>query len=168
MDGQLLTGLVLIIVGIALGLLAYAIILSRKERAALDAQSTDSADAPEPAGPPDPAAPLPGSSGPTPLPLSGVPPAGGTVPLAELLRDQRTGALIVRLGGKEYRSASELRASAGWTVLESAAGELRRWLAETAEADRPRQSSRKQGLPKPHTMIDQINEILTRKLDAAG
>jgi hypothetical protein len=88
--------------------------------------------------------------------------------VTELLRDERTGALIVRLGEKEYRSARELRTSGEWTRVEKAAADLRSWLAEAGTAERPREPSRTEGLPRPHTMIDQINEILTRKLDAAG
>jgi hypothetical protein len=170
-DSQLLTGVVLIIAGIALSLLAYAIVLNRKERAASDSQAAEAGDTPEPPVSPVPATPPagapPAASGASVPTLSGAVPRG-LVLVTELLRDERTGALIVRLGEKEYRSARELRTSGEWTRVEKTAADLRSWLAEAGTAERPREPSRTEGLPRPHTMIDQINEILTRKLDAAG
>lgn len=169
MDSQLLTGVVLIAAGLALGLLAYAIVLNRKERAPSDSSSTEAGEALEPSIPATPPlSEFPAAAGP-PLPTpSGVSASHGPVSGIEFLRDERTGSLIVRLGDKEYRSARELRPSGDWTRVEGAAADLQHWLAEADAADRRREPSRTEGLPRPHTMIDQINEILTRKLDAAG
>lgn len=172
MDNQLLTGLVFIVVGVALGLLAYAIVLNRKERAALKTESTEAGEGREPeatlAAEADQATDRPAASEAALPSLPPAAPPGSFVSIVELMRDSRTGALIVRHAGREYRSAEELRAAAAWKQFESAAVDLQRWLAEAAEADRRRDSRRPQGLPPPRTMIDQINEILTRKLDAAG
>ncbi len=172
MDSRLLTGMVLIAAGIALGLLAYAIVLNRKERAALESGATEPAEAPEPAIPSAPATPQasapPVASGSSLPDRSSAPAPRGLVSLAELLRDERTGALIVRLGDKEFRTSKELRTSGEWTQIEHAATDLQRWLAEAGASDRTLEPSRTEGLPRAHTMIDQINEILTRKLDEAG
>lgn len=172
MDSQLLTGVVLIVAGIALGLLAYAIVLNRKERAAPDAQSAEQAEVPEPPASSVPATP-PGSAAPA---ATAVPPptvSGASAPrrlvhVAEVLRDERTNALILRVGEGEYSSAEELRTSGDWSRVEHAAADLQSWLTEAGPPDRSRERVRKEGLPRPHTMIDQINEILTRKLDASG
>jgi len=94
-----------------------------------------------------------------------------TFPVAALLRDEVTGKLVVKIGDKEYASAKELRESKDYGRVEFASADLARWfgappsatVAARVEADR---ADRKEPV-KPKSMIEQINEILERRLAAA-
>ena len=187
MDNQLLTGVVLIAAGLALGLLAYAIVLSRRESGS--SQATDAPTGKEPA--PAPAMPATGNlspspaaraAPPTPAPVSPAPPipvsppaprpavpsGRANVPVATLERNEVTGELIVRVGDKEYRSSKDLRASSDWTRIQYAAADLQRWMTDAEAAARPRGAPRDVPAPPARTMIEQINGILARKIAETG
>jgi hypothetical protein len=186
MDNQLLTGVVLIAAGLALGLLAYAIVLSRRERGSSQEPGVTTGKEPAPAivaagnPPPSPAvraAPVtPAAARPAPInpapPLAPRPAATAglapNVPVATLERNEVTGELIVRVGDKEYRTSKELRASSDWTRIQYAAGDLQRWMTDAAAADRPRGAPRETPTPPARTMIEQINGILALKIAETG
>ncbi|MEX0788466.1 MAG: hypothetical protein WD040_06685 [Anaerolineales bacterium] len=187
MDNQLLTGVVLIAAGLALGLLAYAIVISRRERGSgqeADAlTSVEPAPAPPLAAPePPPPSPVARAAPPTPAlapPAPAIPvappaprPAASSgranVQVATLERNEVTGELIVRVGDKEYQSAKELRASSDWTRIQYASGDLQRWMTDVEAAHRPRGAPREVATPPARTMIEQINGILARKIAETG
>jgi hypothetical protein len=117
------------------------------------------------------------------------PPAvpAGRIPVAQLLRDEVSGELIIQVGGREYRSAAELKPSKDWTRVEYAARDLSNWLASdqapsapTRQAGPPVSSSPAAGGPaaaeptveptllRPRSMIEEINEILGQHVIEAG
>lgn len=99
------------------------------------------------------------------------PPPGprATIPVADLLRDEVTGSLIVRVGDHEYRTPDELKNSEDWTRLEYAASDLAEWIAGASVADRAIAVTTEERPAPPQSMIEQINEILQKKLiDVSG
>jgi hypothetical protein len=99
------------------------------------------------------------------------PPPGprATIPVADLLRDEVTGSLIVRVGDHEYRTPDELKNSDDWTRLEFAASDLADWIARASAADRIGAVGTEERPASPQSMIEQINEILQKKLiDVSG
>jgi hypothetical protein len=87
--------------------------------------------------------------------------------VAFLLRDEVTGELIVRVGEREYRRAEDLRASPDWTRMEYTAAELQRWIQTAKPAERKREAAREEPAKKPLSMVEQINEILARRMSEA-
>jgi hypothetical protein len=137
--------------------------------------------------------PAPAASPPPPpvqiVPAKPAPPAvpAGRIPVAQLLRDEVSGELIIQVGGREYRSAAELKPSKDWTRVEYAARDLSNWLASdqappapTRQAGPPVSSSPAAGgaaaaeptveptLLRPRSMIEEINEILGQHVIEAG
>lgn len=204
MDNQLVLGVILIVVGIALALLAYAFILNRREQdheapaappgeaeapatpepstalpahqaapaapaaartmppvsppaAPAAAPSVGTASAP-PATPPMAAAPPPAAA-PAPAPLQ----SRRTLAVATLLRDEVTGKISVLVGGREYTSVDELRASRDYTRVEYAAADLAQWLGPAAVRERSTERAKEEA-KKPLSMVEQIDTILQRKL----
>lgn len=198
MDNQLLLGVILIVVGIALALLAYAFILNRREQddgpqpappveerapaeqpsmppaeppvahppapqpvAPAIAQAATVAPAPSPA--PSPAPPLVPPPAP-PAPVSTPPmPSRRTLAVATLLRDEVTGKISVLVGGREYTSVDELRASRDYARVEYAAADLVQWLGAAAVRERSAERAKDEA-KKPQSMIQEIDAILQRKL----
>ena len=208
MDNQLLLGVILIVVGIALALLAYAFILNRREQdqeapavppekagAAERRPAAPAPSVPSPAGVdrqpaaasssvPSPAAQAPGSPlAPVPATTASVPPAAPppaaaasapgsspaplqsrrTLAVATLLRDEVTGKISVLVGGREYTSVDELRASRDYTRVEYAAADLTQWLGPGAVRERSVERT-KEEVKKPLSMVEEIDAILQRKL----
>jgi type IV secretory pathway VirB10-like protein len=191
MDNQLLLGVILIVVGIALALLAYAFILNRREQdqgaPAEPPEKVEAAErppAPVPyVPPPAAAAPAPAPAAPpagmpaaptvTPLPIAAAPPAPTPAPaplqsrrtlaVATLLRDEVTGKISVLVGGREYTSVDELRASRDFTRVEYAAADLVEWLGVAAVRERASERT-KDEVKKPVSMVEQIDAILQRKM----
>lgn len=195
LDSQLLLGLVLIVIGIILAVLAYTFLVSRREDEVESRGPTaDASDMPaqpaeaEPslaqaqmAATPTPVEPAPPKPTPQTPPVEPPVPATPslapvssfkrTFPVATLLRDEVTGKLVVKIGEKEYASAKELRDSKDYGRVEFASADLARWfgappsatVAARAEVDR---ADREEPV-KPKSMIEQINEILERRLAAA-
>jgi hypothetical protein len=138
-----------------------------------------------PAPPPAPAAPVPVPAAPAPTvspapstpvvgPAAATPPPPPTVasgrrllPVAVLLREDVSGALVVQVADRVYRKADELRGSYDWARVESAAADLARWTGGAAPTSRSAPPARDETSPKGGTMIEQINEILEQKLAAA-
>jgi hypothetical protein len=99
------------------------------------------------------------------------PPSGPrtTLPVADLLRDEVTGALIVRVGDHEYLTPDELRNSEDWTRIEYAASDLAEWIARATTPDRGGVMGTEERTATSQSMIEQINEILQKSLiDATG
>jgi hypothetical protein len=156
-DNQLLLGVVFIIAGVALALLAYAVVLNRRSHDDLE----ESWGAPEPDGadtaaqPPVPATATPGSSIPgfeeptrlirepeavpeaeEPAPPASLPPEPATV-LAQppaspstvaLTREAGSGKLLIQLGDQKFKSMSELKASPAWEQIGGLFEELLSWM----------------------------------------
>ena len=212
MNNQLVMGVILIVVGIALALLAYAFILNRRDQeakpdvgrgvepeqaAARETAAVEPALVPGtppawvkppaaavksmPAESPPPVVPAPASP-PPPSPQLGaqVPPAAATPPgslapsrrtlaVATLLRDEVTGKLLVLVGGREYATVEDLRASKDYARVEYAAADLVQWLGTAAVRERAAERMPKEETKKPASMVEQINDILQRKLvEASG
>ncbi len=116
--------------------------------------------------PPSPQAPVPAP--PSPATASSL---KRTFPVATLLRDEVTGKLVVKIGEKEYASAKELRDSKDYGRVEFAAADLARWFgsppAATVAARAEVERADREEPVKPKSMIEQINEILERRLAQA-
>jgi type IV secretory pathway VirB10-like protein len=86
------------------------------------------------------------------------------VPVTTLMRDEITGGLIVQVDDREYTTADELKASDDWNRVEFAASDLYRWLTRAALDERIPEIESIQIRQQPPSMIEQINEILKRRL----
>lgn len=207
MNNQLIIGVILIVVGIALALLAYAFILNRRDQEkepegapATEGESGEAEEpplaaetpppwvsppaavaAPLPAAPEAPPAVVPAQDGPAapagppatpaaPVPEPAVPqpaalaPSRRTLAVATLLRDEVSGKILVLVGGREYATADELRASRDYARVEYAAADLVKWLGVTAVRERAAERVPKEEPKKSASMVEQINDILQRKL----
>jgi hypothetical protein len=95
------------------------------------------------------------------------PPEGELHPVATLLREEKTGALIVRLGGKDHHGLAGLKGSPSWVPLKDATTELLRWFSEAGEKDLGPTAEAEEAPPPPppapDSMIDQINKLLKEK-----
>jgi hypothetical protein len=96
------------------------------------------------------------------------PEAGPRIQVATLLRDEVSGELIVQVGDREYRSANELRDSRDWTKVEFAASDLSKWIEQPVRRPTPEREVEPGERGKPMSMIEQIDEILQRKIEASG
>ncbi len=207
MNNQLVMGIILIVVGIALALLAYAFILNRRDQEAKsdvgrgvepEPAAAEETAAVEPAlvpgtppawvKPPAAAVKSPPAETPppvVPVPVSPPPPSsqpGAQVPLAAatlpgalapsrrtlavatLLRDEVTGKLLVLVGGREYATVEDLRASQDHARVEHAAADLVQWLGAAAVRERAGERAAKEEAKKLVSMVGQINDILQHKL----
>ncbi|MBM3123252.1 MAG: hypothetical protein FJZ97_13870 [Chloroflexi bacterium] len=86
-----------------------------------------------------------------------------TLAVATLLRDEVTGKISVLVGGHEYTSVDELRASRDFTRVEYAAADLAQWLGPAAVRERSTERAKEEA-KKPLSMVEQIDAILQRKL----
>ncbi|MCX6072568.1 MAG: hypothetical protein NTU91_17235 [Chloroflexi bacterium] len=207
MNNELVFGVILIVVGIALALLAYAFILNRRDQekkseagSDVEEERTQMEDVPPEPGTPPPwakppiaavaappaepplpivpaAAPPPAASPPpvTQVPASATPlpavaaPSRRTLAVATLLRDEVSGKLLVLVGGREYATVEDLRASKDYARVEYAAADLVQWLGTAAVRERAAERAPREEAKKPVSMIEQINEVLQRKLvEASG
>ncbi|HSB90493.1 MAG TPA: hypothetical protein VLD63_10765, partial [Anaerolineales bacterium] len=186
-DNSLLMGIVLIGVGIALALIAYAVMLNRRdgeepvEAEALEVEpaaeataelSTEALEPPaEPVEPPPPRvapAPMPPDAAAPPVsiqPTTGIP-ARRLLPVATLLREEVTGDLVIQVGDHVYRRVEDLRSSSDSARVQSVSADLARWLSRVTP--KPPGAAREEAPAKPGSMIEQINLILEEKLAAAG
>jgi hypothetical protein len=96
------------------------------------------------------------------------PEAGPRIQVATLLRDEVSGELIVKVGDHEYRSADELRESRDWTRVEFAASDLSKWIDQPIRRPTTEREVEPGERGKPLSMIEQIDEILQRKIEASG
>lgn len=101
-----------------------------------------------------------------------------TFPVATLMRDEVSGALVIRVGEVIYRSKEELQSSKDWGRVRFAADDLAKWMAgEPTEVDArpptaPRTSGGKTERSKesdaPRNMVVEIDEILQELLVASS
>ena len=202
-----LMGALLIVIGLAFALLAIAVVLNRRDSEAKQAEETDEpaqfdSEAPEdvPEIPPSEAAedqPESVSAEASELerdeavrpPEPHPPSPRALLPVAELLREEVTGRLILRLGDQVIRSADDLHSEADRRKLQYASADLADWFkglevparpkgakrrtAKKAEAAQPPDPSRAEAgalsspdpaAPRPVDMIEAINAILDRQL----
>ena len=89
------------------------------------------------------------------------------VSIAGLLRDRKTGELIVKVGDHDYLKAADIEEADVRVTLEIAAADLIQWISprdatkplpQEAVSSKPEQAD-----AKPKGMIEQINEILERR-----
>ncbi len=192
-SNPLLLGIALIAAGLALGLLAYAVILNRDngdEEQEAEGAPIPSAEGPsevpeereppaEPTPQPIPSPPAaPAEPPPQPVPSPPAPVAAGRIRVATILRDEVSGHLIVQIDDKEYHSAGELRDTRFWTRIERASSDLAAWFRPSKQKPAPaRPEALRQTVPDQEqekapervsgdlSMIEQIDVILQRKLE---
>jgi hypothetical protein len=180
-DNQLVIGIVLITIGIAFGLLAYAVMLNRRE-AGKDEQNMDEGEvpgevpveqlSPEPGGEPEEEReeeqtifisedqiPEP----PAQEKQASIPEVGVRIPIATLARDEVTGKLIVSMGDQDYRDPADIDDDVDRRKLEFAASDLAVWFETKLEPDLafPVEETSE---PKHRGMIEEINDFLKMKL----
>jgi len=192
MNTTLVFGVLLIVAGIALAILAYALILNRRsdspagtDRAEPEAEIV----VPPPSAPAEPTAiaaalpptpqALPAALSPTPqaqpaaLPPTppaqppapaAPPPPPRTIDVGRLLRDEVSGALLIAVGPRLYRTVDELRPSGDWLRMEKAARELQAWFAAPPKPKPTEERRSEEVATRAGSMLDQINAILERKL----
>jgi hypothetical protein len=181
MNTTLVFGVLLIVAGIALAILAYALILNRRSESPA---GTDGAEpeaelvVPPPSTPAEPAAiaavlppapqaqpaalpPAPQAQPPAP---AAPPPPPRTIDVGRLLRDEVSGALLIAVGPRLYRTVDELRPSGDWLRMEKAARELQAWFAAPPKPKPTEERRSEEAAPRGGSMLDQINAILERKL----
>ena len=175
MDQELLVGVLLIIVGLAIGLIAVALVMNR--RAGLEAQPAEASVPPEAGEDSPPEIEVPVATGSEAAPAAVAVPAepepattGSAQPklVAEIFRDESSGGLILRAGGRDYRGISQIedeQLRMDLSILASdPAGRLGAAGRITAPASGPRAPAR----PGSQNMLEAINSILQRALAEAG
>ena len=180
MDNPLMVGILLIIVGIAVGLIAVALVLNRREgrmateldlesEAEEDQAPSDAEDSEEQStaeedeeqaevdeeGPQLEAEKLEGPPDETPRERHLV---------AEIYREDVTGRLIIRAGDHEYSDGKQIENEAERRRLAYAASDLADWFQGEFEiGGRPAATSSQQR-SSPEGMLQEINKILQRSL----
>ena len=96
------------------------------------------------------------------------PEPGPRIQIATLLRDEVSGELIIEVGNREYRSSEELRDSQDWIRVEYAASDLSKWIEMPLRRPAPEREIDVSEHIKPMSMIEQINEILQKKVASSG
>jgi len=180
-DDQLVIGILLIIVGIAIGLIAVAVVLNRREdqlAAELDPETEDTVDeaAPE-SEEDDPLSELdedePDSEINEDEPSEEADDAGEQAPsaplerqlIAEIYREEVTGKLIVRAGDQEYLDGKQIENEADRRRLAYAASDLSDWFQGEFEfGGRSAAASSPQQAESSDQMLQEINAILQRSL----
>jgi len=96
------------------------------------------------------------------------PPSGGRLAVATFMRDSKTGKLALLVGDREYTDPWMLKGTNDWVTVEQASKDLASWLSE-AQPPEPGTTSRgKKALPQAKSLVDEVNEILERKLVESG
>lgn len=189
MDDQLMLGILLIIVGIALALIAVAVVLNRREdrreaeerikNAEGDSGEGDSVeDSEEDLEESDLVAEtIEGEEEETPAEASAKEveptPRGEAAPplerlmVAEIYREEVTGELIVQLGDEEFRAGERISNERDLRRLSAAASDLVEWLEPRREMPGPRLPETAKPRDPADQMLVQINEILQRSLAEA-
>jgi type IV secretory pathway VirB10-like protein len=188
-DNLLILGIVLIVASIALGLIAYAFVLNRREAEKPEGEAAPSASsepepaaepetsrreaappapapAPTPARPPMPAtppAPLPSSPPPPPSASAARPPA---TPVAVVMREDASGRFFLRMGERELRRPEDVREARDRSLLDGVLIELNKLAARPQPtAGKPVAAEGYVETPsRPLSMVEQINNIVERKL----
>jgi hypothetical protein len=89
-----------------------------------------------------------------------------------LSRSKLSGRLHIEVEGRRYRSAEEMQSSSDWALAEVIYQEWRGWFSPDPESDTAADSeapteSQRAVEPQTPTMIEAINLVLRRKLEAA-
>jgi len=180
-DDQLVIGILLIIVGIAIGLIAVAVVLNRREdqlAAELDPETQDTEDeVPPESEEVDPVSELdedePDSEIDEGEPSEEADEAAEQAPpaplerqlIAEIYREEVTGKLIVRAGDQEYLDGKQIENEADRRRLAYAASDLSDWFQGEFEfGGRSAAASSPQQAESSDQMLEEINEILQRSL----
>ncbi len=178
MDDQLVIGILLIIVGIAIGLIAVAVVLNRREdriAAEADLETEDTKD--EASEEDDPVSEVdedePDSEIDEGEPAEEADDAEQQAPpaplqrqlIAEIYREEVTGKLIVRAGDQEYLDGKQIGSVAERRRLAYAASDLSDWFQGEFEfGGRSAAASSPQQAESSDQMLEEINEILQRSL----
>ncbi len=175
MDDQLVIGILLIIVGIAIGLIAVAVVLNRREdriAAEADLETEDTKD--EASEEDDPVSEVdedePDSEIDEGEPAEEADDAVQQTQLerqliAEIYREEVTGKLIVRAGDQEYLDGKQIGSVAERRRLAYAASDLSDWFQGEFEfGGRSAAASSPQQAESSDQMLEEINEILQRSL----
>ena len=180
MDDQLVIGILLIIVGIAIGLIAVAVVLNRREDQLadeLDPETEGTEDQPAPESEEDdPVSELdqdkPIDEGEPSEQADDAEEQAPTAPLerqliAEIYREEVTGKLIVRAGDQEYLDGKQIENQADLRRLAYAASDLSDWFQGEFEfGGRSAAASSPQQADSSDQMLEEINEILQRSLSS--
>ncbi len=181
MDDQLVIGILLIIVGIAIGLIAVAVVLNRREdriAAVLDLEKEDTEDEADSESEEDDPVAEPDQDEPDSEIDEGEPSeeaddAEEQAPpaplerqlIAEIYREEVTGKLIVRAGDQEYLDGKQIENEADRRRLAYAASDLSDWFQGEFEfGGRSAAASSPQQAESSDQMLEEINEILQRSL----
>ena len=181
MDDQLVIGILLIIVGIAIGLIAVAVVFNRREdqlAAELDPETQITEDdVPPESEEVDPVSELdedePDSEIDEGEPSEEADEAAEQAPpaplerqlIAEIYREEVTGKLIVRAGDQEYLDGKQIENEADLRRLAYAASDLSDWFQGEFEfGGRSAAASSPQQAESSDQMLEEINEILQRSL----
>jgi cytoskeletal protein RodZ len=193
MDDRLMLGILLIIVGIAIGLIAVAVVLNRREDriaadTGLESNDTDDqrpsdseeedpapeVDEDEPAPEADEDEPAPEADDDEPSEDSDEiveaeeidsPTPRERQLVAEIYREEVTGKLIVRASGQEYLAAKQIENEAERRRLAYAASDLSDWFQGEYEfGGRSATSISTQQSASSDQMLEEINAILQRSL----
>lgn len=170
-DNQLILGVVLIVIGIAFGLLAYAVLLNRREaeKEEVDQPVDERTNLTETDAEPEAGAKAQDEAEERIVPSPPVeedaksppPKETGHIPIAALSRDELTGKLIIEVDGQVYRAAADVADETHRRKLQYAALDLAAWFESEKEPPRPAQSEEP---VKQKGMIEEINEFLKKKL----
>lgn len=178
MDDQLVIGILLIIVGIAIGLIAVAVVLNRREdqlAAELDPETEEPEDeaAPE-SEEDDPASELDEDEPDSEIDEGEQAEEAGDAEqqaqlerqlIAEIYREEVTGKLIVRAGEQEYLDGKQIESETERRRLAYAASDLSDWFQGEFEfGGRSAAASSPQQAESSDQMLEEINEILQRSL----
>ena len=149
----------LIAASIALALLAYAVVLNRRRRQD-EPGDVDGQPAYEDVEMDDM---KPVEESPT-TQQGPAKPKDDVVSIAGLLRHEKTGRLIVKIGEQHFSKAAEIEDPKSLARLKDATADLMQWLSALDDAKAPPedvdQDKPEKTLFKPKSMIDEINEIL--------
>jgi len=183
MDEQQMLGILLIIVGIAVALIAVALVLNRREgrnpeeldRESEDQEQDEPSDTADSAEQTTPEEEQEGESRDEPdeeisqseaekleAPPDGAPRERRLI--AEIYREDVTGRLIVRSGDHEYRDGKDIENEAERRRLAYAASDLADWFQGEFELGGRIAASSTQHRSSPGRMLEEINELLQRSL----
>ncbi len=90
--------------------------------------------------------------------------------IATFYREETTGRLLIRMGDRKFSSPSELFNSPHWSQIEKLSSDLAAWLRNAPDrrppspAKPPDPASGSKAALGPQSMVEQINQILERKL----
>ncbi len=183
MDRELLVGVLLVIVGLAVGLIAVALVMNRRaareeqpgevpvpEEAAENTQAENADDAQVEV---DVLVATQRDEGPVAV---SVPDEQPTAPddsaerelVAEIYRDPSSGRLILRTAGKEYRAISQIEDELLRMELNALAADLSGRFGEGPRAPAVLSDPRTTARPGSRSMLEGINSVLQRMLADAG